>query len=69
MAAVLFEGSRKTHLRRIAYNDVDKLDIIDVKNAFWGLVLLYSMKSDWKRLTALWLRNFLWKDKVDRQML
>ncbi len=53
MAAVLFEGSRKIHLRRIAYNDVDKLDIIDVKNAFWGLVLLYSMKSDLKRLTAL----------------
>ncbi len=36
MAAVLFEGSRKIHLRRIVYNDVDKLDIIDVKNVFLG---------------------------------
>lgn len=43
MAAVLFEGSRKIHLRRIAYNDVDQLDIIAVKNAVLGL------GSDWKR--------------------
>lgn len=39
----------------IAYNDVDKLYWNSFKNALLGLFLLYSMKSDWKRLTALWL--------------